>query len=151
MNTKRLAGIVILFLIFIMGCSGASGKLKTQSESESKVTQQELIDNWSDYNIRYNSVVIVFDPKNDDKKIIVDNYWSMVKDQEAWTQLVNGTKTLPNRSINQVWGNEIREIWIPDNQFYGYVTHQPNELVSAQIVDENTVRLIHNFAVYGGP
>jgi hypothetical protein len=151
MNTKRLAGIVILFLIFIMGCSGASGKLKTQSESESKVTQQELIDNWSDYNIRYNSVVIVFDPKNDDKKILVDSYWSTVKDQETWTQLVNGTKTTRNGRINQVWGNGIREIWVKDDQFYGYVIHQRRELVSAQRVDENTVRLIHNYAVYGGP
>ena len=52
MNTKRLAGIVILIFIFLMGCSGNHGGiLKTQSESESKVTQQELIDNWSDYDI----------------------------------------------------------------------------------------------------
>ena len=29
-----------------MGCSGNSGKLKTQSENDSKITQQELIDNW---------------------------------------------------------------------------------------------------------
>ena len=150
MKTKMYVGRMLIALVFI-GCSGNYGKLKTQSEKETKATQQELIDNWSNYNIRYNSVVIVFDQKNDDKKILVDNYWSTVKDQETWTQLVSGTKTLPNRSINQVWGNEIREIWIPDNQFYGYVIHQPRELVSAQVVDENTVRLIHNYAVYGGP
>jgi hypothetical protein len=120
-------------------------------ESESKATQQELIDTWSDYDIMYNSVVLVFDPKNDDKKILVDSYWSTVKDQETWTQLVNGTKTTRNGRINQVWGNGIREIWVKDDQFYGYVIHQRRELVSAQIVDENTVRLIHNYAVYGGP
>ncbi len=51
MNTKRFAGIVILILIFIMGCSGNYGKVKPQSGSDSKVTQRELIDNWSDYNI----------------------------------------------------------------------------------------------------
>jgi len=152
MKTLKYISLMFIAFAFIMGCSGNYGKLKTQSESESKVTQRELIDNWSNYNIRYNSVVIVFDQKNDDKKILVDNYWSTVKDdKETWTQLVNGTKTLPNSSINQVWGNEIREIWIPDNQFYGYVIHQPRELVSAQVVDENTVRLIHNYAVYGGP
>jgi hypothetical protein len=151
MNIKILAGTAILVIAFTYGCSGNYGKLKTQSEKETKTTQQELIENWSNYNIRYNSVVIVFDQKNDDKKILVDNYWDTVKDQETWTQLVNGTKTLPNRSINQVWGNEIRELWIPDNQFYGYVIYQPRELVSAQIVDENMVRLIHNYAVYGGP
>ncbi len=51
MNNKGLAAIVILIVIYIMGCSGNYGKLKPQSESDSKVTQRELIDNWSDYNI----------------------------------------------------------------------------------------------------
>ena len=53
MEIKSLAGIVTLILIFTMGCSGSSGKLKTQSEGDSKGTQQELIDNWSDYHISY--------------------------------------------------------------------------------------------------
>ena len=134
-----------------MGCSGNHGKLKTQPENETKATQQELIDNWSDYNIRYNAVVIVFDPKNDDKKILVGGkrgwHWSAVKDQEALTQLVNGSNKTSNGHINLIWGNKIREIWLPDNQFYGYVTHQPNEVISARIVDENTVRLFHSGGV----
>ena len=144
MNIKRLVvGIVILIIAFIMGCSGNYANIKNQSGDESKVTQKKLINNWSDYSIWFRYTVIVFDPKNDDKKILVGSYWGTVKDQETWTQLVNGTAPTGFR-INRVWGNEIREIWIPDNQFYGYVTHQPNELVNAQIVDENTVRLFHN-------
>ncbi len=143
MKTLKIIFLFFIGFAFIMGCSGNSGKLKTQPESDSKVTQQKLIDNWSDYNISYNHQVIIFDPKKDDKKILVDNYWGTVKDQETWTRLVNGNERLPWGYTNQVWGNEIREIWFADNQFYGYVTHQPNELVSAQIVDENTVRLWH--------
>ena len=142
MNIKRLAGIVLLILILIMGCSGNQAHLKTQSESDSKATQQEVVNNWSDYNIKYGAFVIVFDSKKDDKKIMVSN-WSMVKDQETWTQLVNGTKKMPGGHINQVWGNEIREIWSPDNRFYGYITHHPNEVINVQIVDENTVRLFY--------
>jgi len=121
--------------------------VKNQSESESKVTQQELIDNWSDYNISYNGKIILFEPKKEEKKIIVNGYWITVKDQETWTQFVYGTVKLPYGHINQAWGNEIREIWVPDNQFYGYVTHQPNELISVQIVDENTVQLFHAMSV----
>ena len=140
MNIKRLAGIAILILIFIMGCSGNYANIKNLSQDESKVTQKKLINNWSNYNIRYNSVVVVFDPKNDDKKILVDSYWSSVKDQEIWTQIVKGTKTLPNRRINQVWGNKIREIWV-NNQYYGYISHEQRAVVAAKIVDENTVFL----------
>jgi hypothetical protein len=69
MNIKRLAGILILLFAFMMGCSGDYGKIKTQSEGDSKVTQQELIDNWSDYDIWYRSAALVFAPKNDDRKM----------------------------------------------------------------------------------
>ena len=151
MKTLKYVSSIFLSFVFIMGCSGTSGKLKTQSETDSKITQQELIENWSDYDIRYNSVVIVFDPKNDDKKILVDSYWSTVKDQETWTQIVKGNTNPTGKGwIYYVWGNRVREIWVPDNQFYGYVIHQPRELVSAKVVDENTVRLIHNYGLYGG-
>ena len=151
MKTLKYVSLIFLSFVFIMGCSGTSGKLNTQSETDSKVTQQELIDNWSDYDISYNSVVIVFDPKNDNKKIFVDSYWSTVKDQETWTQIVKGNTNPTGKGwIYYVWGNRVREIWVPDNQFYGYVIHQPRELVSAKVVDENTVRLIHNYGLYGG-
>ena len=142
MTVNRFSGIVFVVLVLIMGCSGNHGKLKTQSASDSKATQQEMMNNWSDYNIRYGAFVIVFDSKKDDKKIMVSN-WSTVKDQETWTQLVNGTQKMPGGHINQVWGNEIREIWSPDNRFYGYIAHHPNEVINVQIVDENTVRLFH--------
>jgi hypothetical protein len=125
-----------------MGCSGNNANIRNLSESESTAIQQDLLDNWSDYNIKYNRVVIVFDPKDDDKKILVYNVWSTVKDQESMTQLVNGNNKLPNGLINLVWGEPIREIWVHD-QFYGYVSHRQREIVSAQIIDENTVRLIH--------
>ena len=144
MKTLKIIFLFFIGFAFIMGCSGNSGKLKTQSETESKAIQQELLDNWSDYDISYNTTVLVFDPINDDKKILVGNYWYTVEDQETWTQLVNGTKTIPHGwRTNQVWGTPIREIWM-NNQFYGYVSHEQRELIRAQIVDENTVRISHH-------
>jgi hypothetical protein len=143
MKTIKYFSLTLIAFVFIIGCSGNYANIKNQSVDESRVTQKKLTNNWSDYNTSYSAMVIVFDPKKDDKKIIVGNYWRMVKDQETWTQLVNGTAPTSFR-VNQVWGNEIREIWGPDNKFYGYVTHQPNEQVNAQIVDENTVRLFYN-------
>jgi hypothetical protein len=142
MNSKKLAGIGISIFALVLGCAGNYAHLKNLSDSESKAIQQELLDNWSDYHISYNSVVIVSDPKNDNKKILIPNYWDSIEGQESMTQLVNGTNKLPNGRINQVWGEPVREIWV-NNQFIGYVGHRERELVSAQIIDENTVRLIH--------
>ena len=88
--------MLIVFLLAI-GCSGTYGKFKRQSESESKVTKRELIDNWSDYDIwlHYHSgykpprlTIIIFDTKNDDKEILVNSSYSKVEDQEMWTEIV---------------------------------------------------------------
>lgn len=148
MDSKRFAGIAILTLFLFIGCSGKNANIRNLSDSESKAIQQELLYNWSDYHISYNRNVIVFDPNNDDKKILIYNsiWWGTVNDQKTWTQIVNGTKTVPDRiNLNQVWGEPIRELWV-HNQFYGYVSHYRRDIVSAEIVDENSVQLIHTYS-----
>ena len=154
MNSNRIAGIAILILVLIMGCSGTYANIKNQSGDESKVTQKKLINNWSDYDIRFRYTVIVFDLKNDDKKILVGSNWGTVKDQEMWAEIVK-ENTTSDGNIDPLWSygpmTGVREIWGSDNQFYGYVLHGRRELVSAKVIDEYTVRLIHNYAVYGGP
>ncbi len=142
MQTLKFICLLFIGLTFFIGCSGNNANLKNLSQGESRAIQQELLDNWSGYDISYNTEVIVFDPKDDDKKILVDKVWSTVKDQGTMTQLVNGTNKLPDGPINTVWGEPIREIWV-NNKFYGYISHQRGELINAQIVDEYTVRLIH--------
>ena len=154
MAIKRLPGIVILILVFITGCSGNYANIKNQSEDESKVTQKKLINNWSDYDIWFRYTIIAFDPKNDDNKILVGSSWGTVKDQEMWTEIVK-ENTTSDGNIDPVWSygpmTGVREIWGPDNLFYGYVIHQRRDLVSATVVDENTVRLWHHYANFGGP
>jgi hypothetical protein len=154
MNIRRLAGIAILIVALIMGCSGTYANIKNQSKDESKVTQKKLIDNWSDYDIWFMSAVIVFDPKNDDKKILVGSNWGTVKDQETWTGIVKANTTSKG-NISPMWASYsmtgVREIWSPDNQLYGYIMHQQRDLVSAKVVDENTMRLYYHRAGFGGP
>jgi hypothetical protein len=158
MNTKRLTGIVILIFIFIIGCSGTNVKLKTQSKSESRVTQQELIDNWSDYDIRYRRAALVFDPKNDDRKILLGGkrgwWWTTIEDQESWTEFVNTNMTSqgdfrPLVAAYPMTG--VREIWGPDNQLYGFVVHQQRDIVTPELVEKNTMRLRITHALQGGP
>ena len=139
MKHVKCSSLWLIVFLLAIGCSGSNANIKNLSQSESRAIQQELLDNWSDYIIRYNLVVIVFDPKDDDNKIVVDNYWYRVEDQETWTQIVSGFKTVPF-GVNQVWGEPIREIWV-HNQFYGYVSHQGGMLVAVNITDEHTVRL----------
>ena len=154
MNIKRLTGILILIAALIMGCSGNYGKLKSQSADDSKATQKELIDNWPGYDIRFKQTIIVFDPANDDKMILVGNYWGRVKDQETWNRFVkvntdNGSNISPLNPVHPVTG--VREIWSPDNQFYGYIIYQKRDSIVIKVVDENTITLYHIIGHYGGP
>ncbi len=153
MNIKRLAGMAILTFAFIMGCSGSYGKVKSQSESDSMNTQKDLINNWSDYDIRFKSFAIVFDPKNDNRKILLGGNWETVNDQDTWTDLVKANTT-DQGEIRPKWANHpmtrVREIWGPDNQLYGYVIHQQGDGVSVKQVDENNLRLWYTNRRSGG-
>ena len=154
MKFTECISIVLIAFVSIMGCSGKSGKIKTQPKSESKITQQELIDNWSDYTIWLKSAAVVFDPKNDDRTILVSSHWGTVNDQETWTEIVK-TNTTSDGKISPVWADysmtRVREIWGPDNQLYGFIIHQQRDLVNVRLVEENTLRLWYNRARFGGP
>ena len=158
MISKILTGIVILIVALVMGCTGSYRK-KLQTIN-SKVTHQELIDNWPDYNISFRDsnifgiAVIVFDPKNDDRKISVGgsgSNWYTVKDQKTWTEFVKANTTsdgdfkLAGGAITPTQASEttgVLEIWGPDNQQYGFFIRQKRwDFVYARIVNENTLRL----------
>ena len=152
MNLKNLAGIVVLILLFIMGCSGNYGKFKPQTESESKGTQRELIDSWSDYDIwliyrKAQLAVIIFDWKNDDRTILAESNWRKVKDQEMWQEIVKANTTsdgdfkLPGDYPGGT--SRVEGIWGPDIQLYGLIVYQAYSvsLGSVKLVDENAIRL----------
>ena len=158
MKTLKYVSLMLLAFVFIMGCAGNYGKFKRQSESESKVTKRELIDNWSDYDIwlHYHSghkppqlTIIVFETKNDDKKILFRSSWPKVKGQEMWTEIVK-TNTASDGEFTLDWGNygpyyttAVQEIWGPDNQLYGYIIYQQYavSLQRVEQIDENTIRI----------
>ena len=153
MNRPTCSMILVFFAL--TGCAGDYARIKTLPADESKVTQQELIDNWSEYTIWLRSTVVVFDPKNDDRKIVVGSNWGTVNDQATWEEIVNANTTAEG-NITPVWANyamtRVREIRSPDaQQLFGYIIHQQGDLVSARLIDEKTMRLFYNRASFGGP
>jgi hypothetical protein len=148
MKTLKYVSLMFIAFVFILGCSGTSTSIKNQSAEESKVTQEKLINNWSDYHIRYRETAIVFDPKNDDRSILLGGkkgwWWRTIKDQESWTELVK-ENTTSQGDISPVGADYsmtgVREIWGPDSQLYGFIITQQMDSVSTRLVDENTLRL----------
>ncbi|UCD33030.1 MAG: hypothetical protein JSV38_03930 [Desulfobacterales bacterium] len=154
MKTVRYIILVCYAFIFIMGCAQDSAILKTQSAEQSKITQQELFNNFADYTIWLRATAVVFDPKDDDLKIVVGGKWATVKDQATWEQIVKDNTT-SDGNVTPLWANYamtgVREIRSRDNELFGYIIHQQRDLVSARVVDVNTMRVWHTTARVGGP
>jgi hypothetical protein len=137
MNIKRLAGIVILIFTFIMGCSGTYGKIRKQTGTEDKMTLAELRENWEEYTIYYSyrhdsrPAAIMFDPKNDDKKLVGDS-WHKIEDQETLSETIS--------IIQQRYDNaEVEIIEGPDNQVFGYMYYPSYLYVPVKVIDERTL------------
>ena len=154
MNVNKLLVALLLVFVFTIGCAGNFGNLRNQSRADSKVTQQKLVENWSEYHIWYRSAVIVFDPKSDDHTLLVAGQWATVKDQKAWSQILR-LNTTDRGDLSPMFANysmtPVREIWSPDNQLYGYIIHQVRDGVSVRVVDATTMRVFYHRAPIGGP
>lgn len=137
MDIKKLAGIVILILIFIMGCSGNYGQIKKQTGADDKVTLSELRDNWDDYDIYYGmrsnryADAIMFDPKDNGKKLKGDS-WIKIEDQETLVEKIKGLQSIYDYA-------KVHIIDGADNQFFGYMYYGGYFHVSVNIVDEQTL------------
>ena len=158
MKDLKCFSLMLIVFLFIIGCSGNHGEFINQTRDQSKVTKQELIDNWSDYDIwlRYHTayepprlIVIIFDTKNDDVKILAAGNYSKVNDQKMWTEIVkentasDGEFTLAWKSWGPYYTTGVQEVWGPDNQLYGYIVYQEFAVSfeRVELVDENTIRL----------
>jgi hypothetical protein len=119
MNSKRLVGIAILILVFIVGCLEDYGLVKRQTPTDNKMTLAELRENWEDYHVYYGKwggmypYKILFDPKNDEIRLVGDG-WYKIEDQQTLSETVSETQTQ--------WGShEVMIIEAPDRQFLGYM------------------------------
>ena len=162
MKTMKYFSLLFITFLIIMGCSGNYGNFTPQAGNESKETQRELINNWSDYDIRLINrsgqlTVVIFDPKNDGRKILVGSDWSTVENHEMWAEIVKANTTidgdfkLPGYSGGT---SRVHEIWGPDSQLYGLLIYEGDRvsLGSVKQVDENTVSLTWSSPpVRGGP
>jgi hypothetical protein len=91
---------------------------------------------------------IVFDPKNDDRKILLGGKWYTVKDQKAWAEIVKANTTSEGHFEISAMGSRhpgyitrVREICDPDNQLYGFIISRDGGDVVVSKVDEKSIRL----------
>jgi hypothetical protein len=143
---KLQKGMVLSILIFSMamiinGCA-TSPKIRPQRGPNEKISLQELVQNWEDYDILYAgwSVTdiygIMFDPKNNDMKL-GGNRWKKIEDQDTREKIL-GQVPEKTRYPSRIVG--------PDDEFYGYILYIKREGAQTQravvrVVDDHNLTI----------
>ena len=140
MDIKKLAGILILIFVFILGCSANSGnygKVIKQSGTGEKIALAELIENFDEYDIYYGkrsilwADAIMFDPKNNGTKLTGDS-WIKIEDQETLDEKIKEIQNLYTYA-------RVHLIEGADNQVFGYMYYPYYLRVPVKIVDDRTL------------
>lgn len=140
MKKNIYLALVAVVLVFIMsGCLGY-GKIRSQSGYGDDLTIEKLEENWRDYTVYYagyavnNPSGIMFDLKNDDKKLLPSDRWTKIEDQETVVEVISWIKI--QNSYN--FYPRLYRILGPDNQFYGYLFSAWDHLLT-KVVDDKAL------------
>ena len=135
--------IYIFFILFLISVSSGCvqlqdsyGRIKMIPRAGEKVTIQNLIDKWEDYDIYYcdkydgygvrTPLGIMFDPKNNDTTLVGDR-WKKVKNQK---DLIELTKWIYPTTQYEPY---LTEILGPHGRFYGYLYYSYGIVVLKKI------------------
>ena len=118
----KAVSLSIIAFVFFVGCLQDYGLVRRQRPTDNKMTLAELRENWEDYHVysagqggRY-TYKILFDPKNDEIKLVGGNGWDKIEDQQTLSERISETQVH--------WGShEVMIIEGPDGQFLGYMNY----------------------------
>lgn len=132
--------ILIITVVLMSGCAWLKGYAKVRLSTEyDDMTIEKLEANWSDYSISYagmstsNPAGIMFDPKNDGRKLIGDR-WVRVEDRETVSEIIGWIKTYTQ------FQPRLHVLLGLDNQLYGYVFYAwGHDYIVAKLIDDKTL------------
>ena len=143
MNLKKclyfcLFAVLLTGLTF--GCRATTqyGKLGYTQIEEPKMTLDQLVEDWTDYDIYYSGVWegyvygVMFDPKNDNRKLVGHEWWAPVETREDLRQVVRMMDVIPMEP--QLW-----KVLSPDNQFHGFIYTFRDRPVIVKVIDDQTL------------
>lgn len=144
MSSKCVRLASILICIFLPACAGTRPTfeaLKINSAAEQKIIVQTLKDNVADYDSYQCRNLSVFDPKHDDKTIIMADIRCRPFVQQTKSDFVQ---------IYEATG--IRTIVGPDGEVFGYATWAYQlTVVRAELIDAKTMRITQYEKPSGAP
>ena len=142
MNLKKSLYLVLI-TAFLMGlaagCSALKeyGKLSYPQDTEPKMTLNRLMEDWKDYDIYYSGMSeseiygVMFDPRNDERKLVGHEWWEPVETQEDLAQKIKFINVFDAEP--QLW-----TILSPDDQLHGFI-YTLRHPVTVKVIDDQTL------------
>jgi hypothetical protein len=144
MRIKCAALTGLLVPIFFLACAGTRPTFeafKMNTEAEQKVIIQTVEDDPADYDIYQCRYLSVIDPKNDDRTLIMPEFYCKPFVPQTKDDFVR---------IYEVIG--IRSLVGPAGQLFGYISWGYEQtVVRAEMVDAKTMRITQHDKPFGAP
>ena len=153
----KWTGLMVLLGSFMFSCVTDSGpRFQSLRAAEQQQIQQELENNWSQFIIYYiPQHAVLFDPKDDNNTLKVSGRWYRVGDGEEkrWILILRQNTQDADNFLNVWMGGKSGFLRVigPDEQFFGYLVHDKNDLVALRILDRNTMRIYYSPQRTEGP
>ena len=152
----KLIGLIILIQLVTISCATTDSGPRFHSLRAKKQQQvkQELTNNWSQYTIYFiPQRAVLFDPKDDGNTLLVSGRWIRAADKDDWPAILK-ENTQKSDDFFRVWlgaRSGFLEIIGPDEQVFGYLVHEKDDLVALRIKDRNTMRIYYSPVRTSGP
>jgi len=135
---RTLKTAVILTTLLMLSCA-PQVEIRRPSVEPTRVTLAQLQGSWQKYFIHYSTRIVVFDPVNDDKTVVVDGDWIRVEDAAKLAEIFSRLALNPRFDPD-----EILEIRAAGGELFGYMVVAYGDRVRVQAAEANTVRLYYS-------
>lgn len=132
-----IAIAIVPFIIGTLGCAPLNhyGRLSTGPWGGHSMTIEKLYENWGNYYVYYSGVNkgllggIMFDPRDDGRKLVGHEWWTKVRDRELLSELLIWISFHPYQT-------RLYKILGPDNELYGYLYSMRSDVLIKKIDDK---------------
>jgi len=124
-------------MIAMAGCS-EYGRLQLVPGQGTGISIAQLEGHWQDYDIYYSvwpadqPIAILFDPKDDDKRLVAESWIKMRPEENALSRTI--------KSIHSRYYPKLYEVRGPGDQLYGYV-YSGRSMINVEVIGKNVLRV----------
>ena len=136
----------------LSACTGNYGKIRKLPSNEAQALTNNLESAWENFDVRFipNRALLLI-PRNGASPLQVGDEWVRVANRATWEDLVRRNTSAEGDPRAWFPMSGFRKIEDTSGNILGFITHAQQDLVSARVVDDQTMRLFYSITRSSGP